>query len=181
MTARWRQVSRDELSLDGQSAWDHIAGTRGTVAGPYQALIPVPKLAERVADLGTYLRFQGLLAGTDRELAILVVARELEARYEWVAHEAIARREGTRPEAIGVVAAKGSTETLAPRERLIVDVVRALYRDHRVSDDLFAEARAELGHEQVVELVALVGYYGLIGLVLIGFEVEPAGSASAPF
>src|SRR5687768_8509986 len=70
-------VTRDALSTEGQAAWDAIAGSRGGVRGPYQVLIQVPVLAERVAHLGTYLRFEGLLDGPDRELAILCVARHV--------------------------------------------------------------------------------------------------------
>jgi 4-carboxymuconolactone decarboxylase len=179
--SRAPEVKREELPPRGQQAWEHIAGTRGGVAGPYQVLIQVPALAERVADLGTYLRFEGLLAGADRELAILVVAREIGSRYEWVGHEAIARREGVRPEAIEVARTQGSPAGLTGRERLIVELVRTLEREHQIPDGLFSAARAELGHERVVELVGLAGYYAMIALVLVGFEVEPKVEGAAPF
>ena len=179
--SRAPEASRESLSPRGQQAWDHIAGTRGGVAGPYQVLIQVPALAERVADLGTYLRFEGLLAGADRELAILVVAREIGSRYEWVGHAAIARREGVRPEAIEIVRTQGSPDGLSGRERLIVELVRTLHREHRIPDELFAAAEAELGREQLVELVGLAGYYGLIALVLVGYQVEPKADGARPF
>jgi 4-carboxymuconolactone decarboxylase len=179
--SRAPEVTREGLSPRGQQAWDHVAGTRGGVAGPYQVLIQVPALAERVADLGTYLRFEGLLAGTDRELAILVVAREIGSRYEWVGHEAIARREGVRPEAIEVARTQASPAELTGRERLIVELVRTLQREHRIPSELFAAAQAELGHERVVELVGLAGYYAMIALVLVGFEVEPKVEGAPPF
>jgi 4-carboxymuconolactone decarboxylase len=142
--SRLPESTREGLSPRGQQAWDHVASTRGRVAGPYQVLIQVPPLAERIADLGTYLRFEGQLAGADRELAILVVAREIEARYEWTHHEVIARREGVRPEAIEVVLAQGSPAGLSQRERL-------------------------------VEMVGLAGYYTMIALVLVGYQVEDEG------
>jgi 4-carboxymuconolactone decarboxylase len=179
--SRAPEQTRDRMSPRGQQAWDHIAGTRGGVGGPYQVLIQVPALAERVADLGTYLRFEGLLAGADRELAILVVAREIGSRYEWVGHEAIARKEGVRPEAIEVARTQGSPEGLTARERLIVELTRTLYREHRIPDQLFAAVQAELGPEQVVELVGLAGYYGMIALVLVGYQVEPKIEGAAPF
>jgi len=174
---RWSPVTRETLPPEGQEAWDHIASTRGGVGGPYQVLIQVPRLAGRVADLGTYLRFEGTLDGAERELAILATAREIGSRYEWVGHEAIARREGARAEAIEVVRVQGPTEGLAERERLIVDLVRALHREHRIPEHLFAAAREALGQARLVELVGLAGYYGMIALVLVGFEVEATGDA----
>jgi 4-carboxymuconolactone decarboxylase len=178
---RWSSVTRESLPAEGQEAWDHIASTRGGVSGPYQVLIQVPPLAARVADLGTYLRFEGLLDGAERELAILVTAREIGSHYEWVAHEAIGRREGTRPEAIEVVRTLGPTNGLAERERLIVDLVRTLHREHRIPDDLFAAARDAFGQARLVELVGLTGYYSLVALVLVAFQVAPAGAGPAPF
>jgi 4-carboxymuconolactone decarboxylase len=179
--SRVPEATRDSLSPRGQQAWDLIAGTRGGVSGPYQVLIPVPALAERVANLGTYLRFEGLLSGPDRELAILVVARAIGSRYEWVGHEAIARREGVRPDAIEVARTQSSPSVLTPRERLIVDRARTLQRDHQLNDGLFTAAQKELGPDQVVELVALIGYYTMIAYVLVAFEVEPKPGGPPPF
>jgi 4-carboxymuconolactone decarboxylase len=173
--SRAPQVTREQLTPEGQAVWDRITGTRGGVGGPYQVLMQVPPLADKIADLGTYLRFEGLLAGADRELAILAVAREIGSRFEWVGHEKIARSEGVRPEAIELIRTKGSLDGLNERERLIVDVVLALYREHRIPDELFARARETLGQAQLVELVGLAGYYGMIAFVLVGFEFEPVG------
>jgi 4-carboxymuconolactone decarboxylase len=173
--SRAPESTRESLSARGQRAWDHIAGTRGGVGGPYQVLIQVPALAERVADLGTYLRFEGLLAGTDRELAILVVAREIGSRFEWVGHEAIARREGVRSEAIEVARTQGPSVGLTGRERLIVDLVRSLQREHRIPGERVAAA------ERLVELVGLAGYYAMVALVLVGYEFEPRIEGAPPF
>ena len=47
--------------------------------------------AEKVGDLGEYLRFGGTLPGDIRELAILITARSVNQAYEWVAHARIAK------------------------------------------------------------------------------------------
>jgi 4-carboxymuconolactone decarboxylase len=60
---------------------------------------------------------------------------------------------------------------LNERERLLLEVVRALCRGHRLGDALFERARSELGHAKLVELVTLVGYYGMLSFVLNAFEV----------
>jgi alkylhydroperoxidase family enzyme len=108
-----------------------------------------------------------------RELAILVVAQHVDARFEWSAHEPIARREGTRPEAIEVVRAGAPTDPLTEPERLIVETTRALLRRHTLTDAEFARARDALGQARLVELVGLVGYYTMIAFVLVAFGVEP--------
>jgi 4-carboxymuconolactone decarboxylase len=172
------EPTRDELAPDARAAYDQIAMSRGAIGGPFGVLLHHPPLCERVGALGEQLRFHSGLPGADRELAILTVGREIEAAYEWVAHEVIARREGTRPEAVAVVLEKRSAAGLTPREAVIVDTVRALCRTHRLAAEEFARAEAELGRRGLVELVTLAGYYGMIGGILNAFDVDlPRGSA----
>lgn len=179
--SRLRTVKREELSAEGQGAWDHIAGTRGGVGGPFQVLIRVPALATAVADVGTYIRFNGLLSPAERELAILTIAREVGSRFEWGGHASIAVKEGVRPEAIEVVRTQGSTAGLNESERLVVDSARALFRNHKFSDSEYQRALDAFGEERLVELVGIVGFYSLIGFSLVAFNVEPAGGAPPPF
>jgi 4-carboxymuconolactone decarboxylase len=165
------EPTREQLPADARAVFDRIAATRSGLRGPYGVLIHHPALADRVAALGEQLRFHSLLAGADRELAILTAAREVESPYEWAAHEPIARSEGTRTEAIAVVRDRRSPDGLSPREQVIIDTTRALYRTHRLTDADYARAAAEFGRPSLIELVTLVGYYGLIAFVLNGFDV----------
>src|SRR6476661_10907285 len=113
--SRLPELNRDELDADSQAVWDRVAGTRGSVRGPFAILLHNPPLADRVAELGAQLRFRSSLTGAERELAILTAGREVEAGYEWVAHEPLGLKEGTRAEAIEVLRRQGSTEGLEPR------------------------------------------------------------------
>jgi 4-carboxymuconolactone decarboxylase len=174
------EPSRDELTPSARAMHDRIVATRGGLRGPYGVLLHHPALCERVAALGEQLRFHSVLSGADRELAILAAGREAESLYEWAAHEPIALREGTRPEAIATVRDGRPTHGLHPREALLVDTVRALYRAHRLTTDEFARAEAELGRQGLIELVTLAGYYGMIAGVLNAYEVElPPGATPA--
>jgi 4-carboxymuconolactone decarboxylase len=176
------EPSREGLEPAARALYDRIAATRGGTRGPFLVLLHHPALCERVAALGELLRFNSTLPGADRELAILTAGRESRAPYEWVAHEPVALREGTRPEAIAVVRDGGPTHGLRPREALLVDTVRALYRAHRLSPEEFARAEAELGRQGLIELVTLAGYYGMVAGVLNAFEVDlPPGTTPPPF
>jgi 4-carboxymuconolactone decarboxylase len=171
---------RDGLDPAARALYDRIAATRGGTRGPFVVLLHHPALCERVAALGELLRFSSGLPGADRELAILAAGRESEAPYEWAAHEPLARREGTRPEAIAVVRDGAPTHELRPREAVIVDTVRAVYRRHRLTKDEFARAEAEFGRQGLIELVTLAGYYGMVAAVLNAFEVDlPPGTTPA--
>jgi 4-carboxymuconolactone decarboxylase len=179
--ARLPELHREELDADSQAVWDRVAGSRGSVRGPFAILMHNPPLADRVAELGAQLRFRSSLSGAEKELAILTAGREVEAKYEWVAHEPLGLKEGTRPEAIDVLRHQKPSEGLSTRETLIIDVVRTVYREHRLSDDLYKRAEAEFGRAGLVEIVVLAGYYGLIGYALNVFEADLPEGAPQPF
>jgi 4-carboxymuconolactone decarboxylase len=122
------EPSRDQLEPAARAVYDRIAATRGGLRGPYGVLLHHPALCDRVAVLGEQLRFHSILSGADREPRDPRRRREAESPYEWAAHEPIALRGGTRPEAIAIVRDAGPTRGLLPREALIVDTVRAVYR-----------------------------------------------------
>jgi 4-carboxymuconolactone decarboxylase len=64
---------------------------------------------------------------------------------------------------------------------VIVDTVRALYRARRLTPEQFARAEAEFGRQDLVELVTLAGYYGMIAGVLNAFDVDLPPGLTAPF
>jgi hypothetical protein len=178
--ARLPTLTRDELDSEAQALWDSLIASRGYVGGPTACIMHHPRLAAKSTPLGSQLRYNGVLAGADRELTILTAGREVEAVYEWHAHEPIGREVGVSSEAIEVLRHQQPTTGLAEREAIIIDTVRSLYRQHKIPDDLYRRAEGLLGRKALVELVVLAGYYGLVGFVLNGFEVDlPEGATPA--
>jgi 4-carboxymuconolactone decarboxylase len=167
-------VKRDDLSPENQKLWDRIMAGRSTGGGgPYSALMHAPKLADHLSTLENYFRSSAALADSDREIIILATVRELDAHFPWTRHEIRARQVDVRDDVVETLRAKDSLEKLAPRERLLVDFVRNLLREHRLSKEFFTVALAELGPEKIVEMVGLIGHYCTISSVANAFEVEP--------
>ena len=173
--SRLPALGRDELAPEQQALWGRISATYvlDTVIGPFSVLIRVPALAEALHGVSAYFRDQATLPKADRELGALVAVRETGARFAWNRHELNARRVGTRPEAIEVVRAQGPVDGLTAHEQLVVEIVRSLLRTRTLSDELFARGLAELGTQQLIELVALAGHYTTISYVLNAFDVPP--------
>jgi 4-carboxymuconolactone decarboxylase len=167
-------IKRDDLAPEDQKLWDRImAGRSSGGGGPYSALIHAPKLADHLSTLENYFRSGAALAESDREIIILATVREFDARFPWTRHEIRGRQVGLGEEVIETLRAKGSLERFAPRERLLIEIVRSLLRDHRLSKELFTLGLAELGAEKMVEMVALIGHYCTISSVANAFEVAP--------
>ena len=107
----------DTLTPEAKRVYDKITAKRGAVRGPFASLMHHPALAERVGDLGEFLRFGSTLPGDVREMAILIAARSVSQAYEWVAHAVIARREGLGDDVIERVRTRGDLAALPPRSR----------------------------------------------------------------
>ena len=167
-------TERSQVDADNQGIFDSIASSRGRVSGPFSVLLNSPEVAGRAAHLGTYIRFESTLTPDQRELAIITTAREFDCAYEWAAHATLAQQAGVRDAAIEAVANGGELNDLSDEEALIVGYGRELLRDHQVSDDTYAAAKAKLGDQGVTELTATIGYYGMLACALNAFEVQPS-------
>ena len=152
--ARVPLVEREKATPAQQAAWDKIGQSRGRVAGPFAALLHSPELATRIAATGHYVRFDGPLQHTVREIAIITVARALDAQYEWAAHAMLARKAGVSEEVITAIRERKAPAGLNADEAQVWGYANALMQKHRVSDKDFAALQARFGLEGLVDLRA---------------------------
>ncbi len=171
----------DTLGPEAQRIYEHIAAKRGAVRGPFAPLMHHPSLAEKVADLGEYLRFNSTLPGDIRELAILITARAAGQPYEWFAHAPIGQREGLPDDVIERVRTRGDLAALPARYVRPARLVQHVLAFESIPAPLQDEVQRELGMPGLIELVALVGHYRLIAGVLSAFDVALPEGASRPF
>ena len=176
--ARLSELNRDEVPPEKQHIYDEIAGSRGSVRGPFAMLMHSPEVAGRAAHLGAYLRFESSLEQSVVELVTLATAREWDCQYEWTAHEPQARQAGVGEEAITAVKEGRAPEGLSADEAVVVSYAQELIRNHRVSEATFEAAKGQLGLQGAVDLTATVGYYSMIASVLNAFDVQPAAGVT---
>jgi 4-carboxymuconolactone decarboxylase len=166
-------IERDSLPAKDQPIFDSIAASRGRVGPPFSLLLHSPEAAGRIAHLGAYLRFESTLPAVDRELAILVAAREADCSFEFAGHARLAREVGVREEAIEALRNRAPLDAFTAEEAGLVDFGRQLLLEHRVSSSSFEAARERYGDAGVVDLTALLGYYTMLACALNAFEVAP--------
>ena len=177
---RLPEVTRDQLSPDEQAIYDGIAASRGSVRGPFAAIMHSPDVAGRAAHLGTYVRFETTVPKAPLELAILTIARHWEAHYEWNAHEIQAKEAGVRDEAIAAIRDRKAPEGLTEYEALTVTFTLELLNNNKVSDATFNAVKDALGERGVTDLTVTVGYYSMISCVLNCMEMLPEKSTMFP-
>ena len=169
------------LDSDAQKVYERIAAKRGKIRGPYVPLMHHPALAERVADLGEYLRFGSTLPGDLRELAILITARHVAQPFEWIMHAPVALKEGLPAEIIEHIRARDDLSTLPARYVRAARLVQHVLAREPVPQALQDKVEQEVGVTGVVELVVLAGYYQTIAAVLFAFDVPLPEGAPSPF
>jgi 4-carboxymuconolactone decarboxylase len=167
------------LSAGQKALYDKIvSGPRGRVAGPLEAMVLCAAAGDPLQELGGRLRFDGVLPGKLRELAILVAARFWSAQFEWHAHARIAREEGLDAAVIAAIAEGAAPEFSSPEQAVVYGFCRELHETHAVGDETYARAVELLGQEAVIELTVLCGYYTAVSMILNTFQVPlPEGVA----
>jgi 4-carboxymuconolactone decarboxylase len=169
---RLSELSPNALTPDQKRVHDNIInGPRGGVRGPFAALLYNPGVTEHVQAMGINLRFNGILPGHLRELAILTTARYWNAEYEWSSHVSIAEEEGLSAAVINAIDKNQPPDFPNDDEKIIHQFCRELHEEHSVSNAAYDDATAILGHDGVVELIVLNGYYTIISMTLNAFQV----------
>jgi 4-carboxymuconolactone decarboxylase len=164
-------AGKADVPAEYESVVDSVLQVFGRVQGPYSVLLHSPALAERVLNLGNYLRGDSIVEPRDRSLAILVAAREREGAYVWSAQAGAARRAGVREEAIDLIRAKAAPDQFASDEQDIVAYAQQLMQTNRVSQAAFDTLLQRHGEQWLVELTAAFCYYSFLSGVVSAFEV----------
>jgi 4-carboxymuconolactone decarboxylase len=170
--ARLGNVTREELKPEDQKYYDSIAGSRGSVRGPFGVLLHSPDLAARVADTGAYVRFNLDLPESLKETVIITTAREIKNQYEFSAHARLARQAGVSDDAIAAIANGTAPAGLSGEAALLVTYTKELLQNHKVSDATYNAVNEKYGVGRTVEITALIGHYLLVGQILSAFEVD---------
>jgi 4-carboxymuconolactone decarboxylase len=141
-------------------------GPRKGLPGPFHALLRSPELADRVRNLGDFVRFSSSVPAQLNELAIMMVARFLTAQYEWYAHRRLSAELGLAPAIADAIAEGRRPAALSADQAVVYDFCNELLNKKDVSDPIYAAALARFGETALIELVATVGYYSFVSMIL---------------
>ena len=178
---RFPQLAPAQLDAEQQRvAAEILKVSSGGLGGPYNFLLRSPVLADRVLKLADYLRFNTSVPRRLNEMAILIQARLWTAQYEWWAHHPLALKAGLAPAIAEALKAGRRPEGMQPDEAAVYDFCVELSKRQAVSDATFERARTLLGEQQVVDLVALTGFYAQVSMILIVAEAGIPGGGAPP-
>ena len=111
-------------------------------------------------------RTEPLLSNRQNELAILSTARFWTTQYEWAVHHRVAAQAGVTEDTISAIREGRRPTTLQPDEAAIYNFLTELLNTKQVSDGAFQALKGQLGEKRIVDLIALVGFYQTVSLMM---------------
>jgi 4-carboxymuconolactone decarboxylase len=168
--SRLPPLQRDSLDDEGKRVWDYIAGPRGmTKTGPGAISMYSPKSAEPIQHLNQYLRTT-VVGPRYFELSALIAAREFDQQYEWSGHEPAGLRAGLEQSVIDVVKFNKDVTGLSEKDTTVIRLGRALFRDHKVSSELWAKTVELFGRQGALEIATIMGDYAMAAVMLTAVD-----------
>jgi 4-carboxymuconolactone decarboxylase len=179
---RFKPLTWEALTPEQKAMVDDLlAGSRTSLNGPFNALLRSPEMGNLAQNLGEYVRFRTSVPRRLNEMAILLTARWWSSQYEWHAHKTLALESGLSAAVIDDIHAGRRPAAMKADEAVVYDFSTELRERRRVSDRTFEAAVKLLGDKGVMDLVAAMGYYDLVSMVLnVDRYPLPAG-APLPF
>ena len=133
-----------------------------------------PRVLTRWAGGG--LLDRGSISLRQRELIILRVTAMLGAEYEWGVHVAyFSEKAKFTPAEIAATVHGSAADWSRPEEAALVRIVGKLVHTATIDDALWTEAQAHFDAAQMIEIIALIGFYHLVS-----FTVNATGVAREP-
>jgi 4-carboxymuconolactone decarboxylase len=176
---RMPPIPSSQLSDAQKRAAEAFAEGRGyQVRGPFVPLLRSPEVMLRAKAMGDYLRFKTVLAPRINEMVIIITAREWSQQYEWNAHHPAALKAGLRPEIADAIADGRRPVGMTEDEATAYDMATEILRLKRISDNTYRRGIQQFGEQGVIDLLAVVGYYNFLAIVMNGTRTAmPEGVA----
>lgn len=136
----------------------------------YRVMAHHPELLRSWADFRNHVVLDTALGLENSEVVILRSGLHLGSAYEWAHHVSRARKLGM--EEARLLAISGDISGLKAQDALLARAVDQLFVHKRILPKTQAALCQSLGREAMLDLMATVAHYSLLGFILNSFDVE---------
>ena len=177
---RFKPLTYDEMTPAQKTMLGHLlAGPRAGANGPFNVLLRSPEVGDLGQQFGASTRFQSSLPQKLYELAILVTARYWTSQYEWQAHHRSALTAGLSPAIADAIAQGKRPAAMQKDEEAVYNFASEILNTTQVSDATFAAAKTAFGERGVVDLIAVIGWYNTVSM-LLNVDRYPVADGTQP-
>lgn len=174
---RFPPLTLDEMNPRQKEMAEYILKTRGSLRA-FEMLLRSPELGDRMQRVGEYIRYKNSIPQVLIEIAILLVAKKLNSKFEWYEHQRISAQLGLDPKIADAIC-RGERPALTDDEAIVYDFSREVLETLHASDEVYNRVVERFGEIGVVDLSGTLGYYYALAILLnIGRYQLPPGVRS---
>jgi 4-carboxymuconolactone decarboxylase len=169
---RFEETPLADMSPDMREAYEFTKKLRGLVPGPHKIWLANPTLSKTIVPTGTYFQEKSTLSKAEIEIATCVICGRWGAAYSTLEHEKIGVHLGhLDPAKVAALIAGLPVSFDDPREQVVYELASALAEARLVPQFLFQRAQELLGDEGIVDVTVLMGWFTMVSLTLMTFDV----------
>jgi alkylhydroperoxidase family enzyme len=131
-----------------------------------------PELATAYHRFNAHILFNTRLTQRQREMLVLRVAHRRNATYEWTQHVVLAGDADLGDEDVARIVEGPDAPGWAPLDAALLRATDELLDDALISDTTWADLSAELGVEQLLDVIFTVGAYDVLAMAFRSFGVQ---------
>jgi 4-carboxymuconolactone decarboxylase len=141
--------------------------------GPFALWLEIPHIGGPAVQMFEGFRMRGIVDRRLGELMILLVSRRWSVEFAWVTHESYAISHGISAEAVEAIRNNREPELTRDDEKLVYEITTEMCANSKLGAELYDRAIAAMGRPWLLELVACIGFYVMVGMTLNAFEMPP--------
>ncbi|MDP6101241.1 MAG: carboxymuconolactone decarboxylase family protein [Dehalococcoidia bacterium] len=170
--ARIPYVEKDVAAQEIAELFEKMEANGAPVANIWKILAHVPPTLLHVIRMGNGILTKTRLDPKLREMAILLTAEILDCEYERRAHAMFGRELGMTDEQMKSINNFEGSGAFSDAETAVLRFSSEVAKGGRVKEETFSALAGHMGQDLMVELAQTVGFYGMLGRILLAFEVD---------
>ena len=173
---RIRSLKREEMNSEQVAIYDDIVAKGGRLGGPYNAYIRVPRFMKLNQEMGNYLR-SNTLKPRLRQLAAIITIRYWGAKFAWAMNAKDAIEQGILPDIVEAINKRQRPAFGKVDEEVVYEVVNELLSRKDIDGETYNRSIDTLGEETLVDLIVTTGFFSMVSMTLVSFNIDPPSDA----
>jgi 4-carboxymuconolactone decarboxylase len=131
-----------------------------------------PALAKAFLAFNAHHFYASTLDARVREILILRIGWLTRAEYEYLAHVSLGKKAGLTDEELARIGRGPDAPGWDPLDADLLRAVDELHKDAQIGNATYERLAAHFDAKQLMDLIAIVGCYGFLAMVLNTFRVQ---------
>ena len=142
----------------------------------YTAYIRILRFMKLNQEMGNYLR-SNTLDPRLRQLAAIITIRYCGAKFAWAMNARDAIDQGVSPDIVEAINHRQRPAFNKADEEVVYYAVNELLSEKIISDETYGRSVDELGEETLVDLIVTTGFFSMLSMTLVSFNIDPPSDA----